>query len=70
MNDVSIPSILPRQVQIDHNKLITPEMSEILPNEMHQVTDLEAMEEGAVTRAPTQHTRGDLSQIQHMPIVK
>ena len=41
-------------------------MGEILPKETHQVTDLEAMEEGAVARTPTEDTRGNQAHPQHM----
>ena len=41
-----------------------PKTGEILPKETHQVTDLEAMEEGAANRTPTEGTRGNQAHLQ------
>ena len=59
--------ILPKQQGEDRKKHTTPKVSEILPKEMHQVTDLEAMQERAITRTPTQEAREKLTQMQHTP---
>ena len=48
--------ISPKQPEMDCIKHVTQKTSKISPKEMQQLTDLEAMEEGAVTRTPTQHT--------------
>ena len=43
-----------------------PKAGEILPKETHQVTDLEAMEERAAARIPTEDTRGNQAHPQHI----
>ena len=59
--------IFPKQLEIDRSKHITPKMGEIPPKGTHQVTDLEAMEEGAVARNLIKDARGNLTQTQHTP---
>ena len=58
--------ISPKHQEVNKNKHMMPKMGKILPKETHQVRDLEAMEEGAVARTPTEGTRGYQTQPQHM----
>ena len=50
--------ISPEQQEKEGHTHTTPKSSEILPKELHQVTDLEAMEEAAVAKTPNEGTGG------------
>ena len=59
--------ILPKQQQPNKKEQVMPKMGKTSPEETHQVTDLEAMEEEAAARTPIEDTREKHAHPQHMP---